>query len=691
MRIDRKLKIALGDLRHNTIGRHSFYMPLGIAYIASYARSRFSDNIEIKIYDDPDVMIGNIKTWKPDVVGLSHYCWNSRLSGVVFSHARRVNPGTVCVAGGPEFPTDREECRKYLLNNPEIDFYIYFDGEVAFSNLVSKILNGETFSRIKSLPQDSTMCLCGKRNRLVAGELTPRLKNLDEIPSPYLNGLMDSWFNGQYAPAVQTTRGCPFTCGYCRGGWSFNSSVTRFSLKRIKDELTYIAKRVRSRPDTLLLICDSNFGMTERDEETAEFIKSLREEYGWPNNFNLTTGKANYDRILRITSLLNNRINVSTSLQSLNPETLEIVKRRNPPLKQYHKIQAEMKKNGIPSIGELIVPLPKETKETFFNGLKTLFNEGVDDVITYTTMILKGTYLDSKACRKKYKMKTKFRLLPRQFGEYGGKKCFEIEEVCVATDSMSFEDYLDCRGFALISSVLSHEQFDIIRKHLKELKIDHYKYLYYIFSCISSGKTELSPIYRNYIKETKEELWESDIKLRAHLSGSRAYDKIKNGELGDNLIRKYKTIIFIEHFFPLVDMLYNGIKAIASGRNGEEIDKPLSAAKSWLLSIRNIKNVFRDELLSLNEDLKLDYDINSWYKDGFNSRPLLSYKTFSCYKIFYDKKRLKTILDEGRALFGDEVSFMAGKLLTNWSNKNFWRTCQPLNEGNHGMAKNKTF
>ena len=34
-------------------------------------------------------------------------------------------------------------------------------------------------------------------------------------------------------------------------------------------------------------------------------------------------------------------------------------------------------------------------------------------------------------------MKTKFRILPKQFGEYGGEKVFEIEKVCVGTNTMS--------------------------------------------------------------------------------------------------------------------------------------------------------------------------------------------------------------------------------------------------------------
>ena len=41
-------------------------------------------------------------------------------------------------------------------------------------------------------------------------------------------------------------------------------------------------------------------------------------------------------------------------------------------------------------------------------------------------------------------------------------KTFEVEEVCIATNTMPFEDYLECRGFSLVSAIYTSENFDII-------------------------------------------------------------------------------------------------------------------------------------------------------------------------------------------------------------------------------------
>jgi radical SAM superfamily enzyme YgiQ (UPF0313 family) len=236
------LKIALGDLRHETAGRHSVYMPIGIAYITSYLSSHVdSDDIEVRLYDRPNEILKDIERWMPDVVGLSNYCWNAELSQLVFNCARGLNPQTVCVAGGPEFPTERTKCKEYLLYRKEIDFYVYREGEVAFADLVKKLRQGRDVLELKSKPQDSIMSIHPRTGDLVAGEPAPRLRNLDEIPSPYLNGLLERWFDGHYAPSIETTRGCLFSCGYCHTGLKWYNTITRFSIERIKAELNYIA------------------------------------------------------------------------------------------------------------------------------------------------------------------------------------------------------------------------------------------------------------------------------------------------------------------------------------------------------------------------------------------------------------------------------------------------------------------
>ena len=54
-----------------------------------------------------------------------------------------------------------------------------------------------------------------------------RIKSLDEIPSPYLTGILDEFFDGRLVPMIQTNRGCPFSCTFCVDG---SASVNKESI-----------------------------------------------------------------------------------------------------------------------------------------------------------------------------------------------------------------------------------------------------------------------------------------------------------------------------------------------------------------------------------------------------------------------------------------------------------------------------
>ena len=57
-------------------------------------------------------------------------------------------------------------------------------------------------------------------------------------------------------------------------------------------------------------------------------------------------------------------------------------------------------------------------------------------------------------------LQTRFRLMPRSFGNYElfGEKfsAVEFEEICVANNTMSFEEYLDCREMDLTVEIINN-------------------------------------------------------------------------------------------------------------------------------------------------------------------------------------------------------------------------------------------
>ncbi len=678
------LKIALGDIRHRTVGRHSVLMPLGIAFLASYAKKKLGDAVDIRLYENPDIIFHDIKTWQPDILGLTNFMWNAELNRLVFKFAKEENPQIVCAGGGPEFPVERLECESYLQNRPEIDFFAYLEGEIAFTDLVGNFLEGLDLYTLKTNPPKGVLSIDPETRKINFKGPLPRIGNMDSIPSPYITGLMDQWFDGTYSPSVQTARGCPFTCGYCRASNKMYSRVVPFSVKRVKDELTHITRKMSAFPAMPLSIMDSNFGVLERDEEIAEHIRRLQDTYNWPNLILADTSKNNYNRVLRMADRLKSGMKVVCSLQSLNPETLGVIRRKNVPMDTYFRIQKELKDRGMVSDAEVILPLPEESRETFFDMIRKILDSGVKSIVSFTYMYLKGTALNRQEMRDQYGMTSAFRIIPRQFGEYQGKKCFEIEEVCPSTSTMPLEDYLDCRGFSFVSVLYADLQYDVIRRHLTELSISVYEFLYRLWKRLQDNNSKFSAIYREFYTETKDELWESPEAIYENFSQPEIYEKLLNGDVGDNLIRKYRAKVLSIGFVDSLDMAYDTLMEIAENRLSAEINESLNAAKEWMLQVRDISELFADESIVENKSvLNLPYDVAAWSSETDGTQFLWEYKIPTIYRLYYDISFVRGMLLQSRNLFGEDPDYRMGKVLSGWNSvDNFWKKCERIEEEN---------
>ena len=135
---------------------------------------------------------------------------------------------------------------------------------------------------------------------------------MDEIPSPYLTGILDKFFDGKLRPFIETNRGCPFTCSFCHTGDYYYHKLNKFSEDRVKAEIEYIAKRVGKLGITSLHFADVNFGMYPQDNTTCKFLVDSKKKYGWPQQIQATTGKNNKHRVINITDIVEKHVFSST-------------------------------------------------------------------------------------------------------------------------------------------------------------------------------------------------------------------------------------------------------------------------------------------------------------------------------------------------------------------------------------------
>ena len=65
-------------------------------------------------------------------------------------------------------------------------------------------------------------------------------------------------------------------------------------------------------------------------------------------------------------------------------------------------------------------------------------------------------------------------------------KCFDIEEVCVSTNTMSYAEYIECRGFVLISYLIGSDQTDIISRINEYLGISNFDFTFNLWKVIKN-------------------------------------------------------------------------------------------------------------------------------------------------------------------------------------------------------------
>jgi hypothetical protein len=477
------------------------------------------------------------------------------------------------------------------------------------------------------------------------GLMPKRLENLDEIPSPYLSGQMEKYFDGKNVPFLESARGCPYACTFCEAGEKWYSQIYSLSVERIKEEILYITQRMKDYPDVALAFSDSNFGMLKRDEELAEYIGELQEKYGWPNAFDVSPRKSQHERIISVAKRMNKKMVVALAVQSFNrsivqsfnQETLHHIKRKNLGGDRFERVYSELKAMGIKTYSDLILPMPMETKETFIDGLKTVIRANVDRVIPFTTMMLKGTEIASQESREKYGMVTRFRVLPRQFGEYPFGKVFEIEEACVGTSTMPFKDYLDCRGFSFVIKVFSDTVFEILVRHLDELTIDHFEFFETLWLQIQEGESDVSRLYHEMLQATQDELFETPEDVIEFYSRDTNYALLMKGLIGENVFRLYSTMIQVRYCQSAINLAYgNLIEMMAAADRSEEEISSIRAAHWWVLKSRDMGPVFLMQKEKLKgQAITLTHDVVSWYYGG--EKLLIEYQREVRVKLSFER------------------------------------------------------
>jgi len=341
--------VYFADLRHNFSGLlANDCMPLGVAYMKAVV-DRDMPDVRTRIFAYPDKLWAAMQDAPPDVLMLSNYMWNEYLSFHFAALMKRLRPETLVVMGGPNIPLEDDRQLAYMRAHPEVDLYALGEGDILAREIIRHFLDaGASLARFREREVPSSIYRRGDGEMARTG-MWERERSLEEIPSPWLSGALDEFFDGKLAPLLETNRGCPFQCTFCVQGVRWYTKVHNFGKDRLREEIDYIGRRIKAESPSMgfLRIADSNYGMFERDVEISSYIGEAQKKYGWPTFIDATTGKNRPERVIESLEQVNGAIVLYQSVQSLDDDTLRNIKRQNISREAYEQVMIHIRGRGL--------------------------------------------------------------------------------------------------------------------------------------------------------------------------------------------------------------------------------------------------------------------------------------------------------------------------------------------------------
>ena len=557
----KKVNIWLSDLTHTAQGISAATFPLGVSFVYSYAKKIFGNEFNFDLFKFPSQLDEALKKGLPTVISFSNYSWNFELAYKFASMVKQRDPNIITIFGGPNFPTVTDEMYDFLTKHSNIDFYIELEGELGFTSLI-KNLAKYNFDGCKLKENGGALLNTSYiyEDRLVHSQKN-RIKDVNAIPSPYLTGALDKFFDLPLVPMIETTRGCPFSCTFCSDGAVIKNKVLRFDPQRVKEELHYVAKKVKKVDE--LIITDLNFGMYKQDIETAKVVAEIQQIYKYPTIMAASAGKNMPERIIEVGKIVNGWV-LGSAVQSTDPEVLKSIKRSNISSDAYKKvIDFGNSNNSSKTYSEVILGLPGDTKQKHFETIRFGVDSNVNRMSMYQAMLLAGTEMASNADRKKFGLITKFRTIPGCIGIYDilGEKqpVAEIEEIILGSNTLSTDDYLECRVMNLIvETFYNNAMFEEIYPMLRALEVSPMDCLIYIKDHQELYSKKIKEILASFITETTEDLFNTRDEANKFVLNVDVINKYIGGELGTNELLYHRVLLFNE-FDDICNLMFEAV------------------------------------------------------------------------------------------------------------------------------------
>ncbi len=453
-------------------------LPLAYEYLTGYALADpdVEANWDFEYYSDysfevsPPQMESRMDEIDADVYAFSCYAWNMGLIREGIYRYLRKNPKADIIMGGPQVTFQGE---RYLRAEYENLVICDGEGERTFRSYLKELMNiSPDFSRVRGISFYKSNSLHTIPN--------DRIKELDEIPSPYLNKFFkaeDKEYEFFYT-VLETNRGCPFSCKFCTWG-SLGVKPAMFSEERVRSDIEWLARQGFAG----LYFLDANFGLYPRDLEITKFIVECKKKYGAPEKIVFLNAYSNSRRLAEIYKTLADagiHLTCVLSLQSMGAAALDAIGRKA--FDSLEWLQNCLIDSHIDSYGDILWPIPGETLSSLRESLAKLSE------IRTNFFIVPLALLNNSGFQKQ---KEEYGIIAIQATDINHEA-----ELVVQTDEVGPEDYV--RGWEFIFSATALQVFGglcLTARYLHESGIEQYDTLFSKFADFAMSKPDMPLIH----------------------------------------------------------------------------------------------------------------------------------------------------------------------------------------------------
>ena len=373
----KKVKVALISFNW------SDHFSLANGYLKVYAEKErlVKENADIQIVDfdaehhDVRQALCYLSKERPDIVAFSCYCWNMDKVQDLSRLLKKLYPKMKIVLGGPEVGPIAEKC---LAEYPAADVVVRGEGEETFQELLRFFIEQKaSLSSIRGISYR-------QGNKILSTKDRPLIKDLGEIPSPYLNGVLTPRDGVTY---IETYRGCPYKCAFCFEGKNF-SKLRFFPEDRIKKEIDLITGNPTIRS---FHVVDSVFNLKkERLKKISRIFHDANRSGAGLKTVEVMAESLDDEAIGLLKQA--NVLSVETGPQTVNEDTIKNINRYYR-RERFNRGIRLLVDGGIEVLTDLIIGLPGDNLFKFFNSARAMMRLRPTKVIYSILHVLPGTEL----------------------------------------------------------------------------------------------------------------------------------------------------------------------------------------------------------------------------------------------------------------------------------------------------------